>query len=258
MSRHTRRASALALAVALAAASRLSAQQAAASANPNIDPAAMSALAKMGAYLRGLKSFHTESENTRDDVLDDGQKIKRNGSASLLVRGPDKLRAHVKGDLQDRMYFYDGKTFTLYGQALGYYAQAAAPPTIPQLIDVLENKYDLDIPLADLFLWGTDKADANMITSALDAGPSEVDGTACEHYVFRQTDVDWQVWIQQGANPLPRKIVITSTDDDARPEYVSTIKWDLAPAYNDEAFTFYPPKDAYKIVFAADRPASGK
>jgi hypothetical protein len=257
MSCHSRKAFALALAAVLATASLARAQQAA-PAPSLIDKPAMDALAKMGSYLRTLKTFHVETETTRDDTLDDGQKVQRNGGASLLVRAPDKLRAHVKDDLQDRQMFYDGKTFTLYGEKLGYYAQTPAPATIAQLIDALSDKYDIDIPLADLFLWGTDQAAINKITSAMDVGPSQIDGTACEHYVFRQPDVDWQVWIQQGANPLPRKIVITSTDDDARPEFSSTIKWDLAPAYNDEAFTFYPPKDAYKITFAADRPASGK
>jgi hypothetical protein len=241
----------VALAGALALAMPVSAQTAAA--NADVDPAATAALDKMGVYLRTLKVFRVETRTTRDEVLDNGQKIQREGKAELLIRRPDGMRASVESDLQDRMYFYDGKMFTLYGKRLGFYAQTAAPATLGQLADVLENKYDIEIPLADLFTWGTDQATAAKITSAVDVGPSQIDGTSCEQYAFRQEGLDWQVWLQQGANPLPRKLVLTTTDDPARPEYSSTITWDLAPAYNDAAFTFDPPSDAKKIVFAADR-----
>jgi hypothetical protein len=251
--------SALAVVAALAMASSGSAQQPApAAAKPDVDPAALAALDKMGAYLRTLKVFRVETRNTRDEVLANGQKIQFGGKTALLVRRPDGMRGHVESDLQDRMYFYDGKNFTLYAKRLGFYATAAAPPTLGELADVLDKKYDIEIPLADLFLWGTDKASADKITSAIDAGPSEIEGTSCEHYAFRQEGLDWQVWLQQGSNPLPRKLVLTTLDDDARPEYSSTLTWDLAPAYNDAAFTFDPPSDAKKIVFAADKAGAGR
>ena len=86
---------------------------------------------------------------------------------------------------------------------------------------------------------------------AKDLGPSAVDGTSCEHYAFRQDDVDYQIWIQKGEFPLPRKVVITTTTDAARPQYSATYTWNLAPSFNDAAFTFVAPADAKKIVLAA-------
>lgn len=251
MVKNSWRLAAAAVAGTLALAIPVGAQTAAAAST--VDPAATAALDKMGAYLRTLKVFRVETKTTRDEVLDNGQKIQREGKAELLIRRPDGMRASVDSDLQDRMYFYDGKTFTLYAKRLGFYATAPAPATLAQLADVLDNKYDIEIPLADLFTWGTDQAASAKITSAVDVGPSQIDGTSCEQYAFRQEGLDWQVWLQQGSNPLPRKLVLTTTDDPARPEYSSTLTWDLAPAYNDAAFTFDPPSDAKKIVFAADR-----
>ena len=56
-----------------------------------------------------------------------------------------------------------------------------------------------DMPLVDLFLWGSPQSTADRyITSAIDIGPSSVDGTTCEQYAFRQDGLDWQIWIQQG------------------------------------------------------------
>ncbi len=85
---------------------------------------------------------------------------------------------------------------------------------------------------------------------AIDVGLSQIEGTTCEHYALRQPGLDWQVWIQNGNYPLPRKLIITTLTDDARPQYQSVITWNLAPSYDEAAFTFTPPRDAHKVVFA--------
>jgi hypothetical protein len=129
------------------------------------------------------------------------------------------------------------------------YATVSAPPTIAQLADKLDERYGLEMPLVDLFYWGSDRKAVNDITGAKDVGASQVDNVSCEHYAFRQPGIDWQIWIQQGDYPLPRKLVITTTSDDARPQFTSVMTWNLAPSYNVAAFTFDPPKDAQKIAF---------
>jgi hypothetical protein len=134
---------------------------------------------------------------------------------------------------------------------VNYYATVPAPPTLAQLGTVLRDKYDIEVPLADLFRWGEGSATSAGITAASDIGPSQVDGVSCEHFALRQQDgVDWQVWIQQGDFALPRKLILTTTTDDARPDYSSVLTWNLAPSYNDAAFKFAPPPGAQRITFA--------
>ena len=41
-------------------------------------------------------------------------------------------------------------------------------------------------------------------------GRGVIDGVECEHLAFRNQDVDWQLWVQVGAKPIPCKYVITS------------------------------------------------
>ena len=48
----------------------------------------------------------------------------------------------------------------------------------------------------------------------MDVGPSVVGGVTCEQYAFRQADIDWQIWIQLGDYPLPRRLVATTTTDE--------------------------------------------
>ena len=217
---------------------------------PAVDPAAVKALEGMSAYLRTLKTFQVQANTATDDVLADGQTVQNTGKTIIVAQMPSKLFAETSSDRAERSYIYDGKTFTLFARRAGYYATVPAPGTLRELADVLSDKYDIEIPLADLFLWGAPGWSPGDITAAVDLGPSEVGGTTCQHYAFRQEGVDWQIWIQKGDFPLPRKLVITTTDDEARPRHMAMYTWNLAPSVNDAAFTFTPPKGANKIVLA--------
>jgi hypothetical protein len=215
-----------------------------------IEPDAMAALTKMGGYLRTLKAFEVEAITSAEDVLEDGQKVQFDGVTKLLARMPDRLLISVDGDRQNRDYIYDGKTFTLLARRVNYYATVSAPPTIAALADSLDDQYGLNLPLEDLFRWGGPQSKDDAITSAMSIGPSEVGGVTCGHYAFRQEGLDWQVWIQMGDYPLPRKLVLTTRTDEARPQYVATFGWNLAPSFNDAAFAFAPPTGAGRVAFA--------
>jgi hypothetical protein len=71
-------------------------------------------------------------------------------------------------------------------------------------------------------------------------------------------DVDWQLWVQQGETPLPRKLVITTKQEEGQPQYVSNMNWNLSPKINNKLFSFVPPKDAHKIDFAVNEVATEK
>ena len=138
----------------------------------------------------------------------------------------------------------------MWAPRVKYYATAPAPATIIDLVDTLDAKFDIEVPFVDLFRWGTPESDVADITDATDIGPVSINGVTCEQYAFRQKGLDWQVWIQNGDFPLPLKLVLTTTTDEARPEHSSLYTWNLAPSYNDKAFVFDPPADAKKITFA--------
>ena len=237
----------------------LVAQSAPAPKNADIDPAAVAALNRMGTYLRTLQTFQVKSVQTTDDVLDNGQAIQAGGVIDVLAVRPNRLRAEIISDDKHQILFYDGKNFTIFGQLVNYYATVPAPPTIGELINKLDEKYGIEMPLVDLFLWASpDQPDsAKDITGAIDVGPSSVEGTSCEQYAFRQAGLDWQIWIQLGDYPLPRKLILTTTDDPARPRHTQVMMWNLAPSFNDAAFTFDPPDGAQKIAIAEVNASAG-
>ena len=86
------------------------------------------------------------------------------------------------------------------------------------------------------------------VVDAKHIGRGVIDGVECEHLAFRNVDTDWQIWIEVGARPIPRKYVITSKSVAAAPQYTLRIKeWKTeVPA---DAFAFKPAQGAKKIAF---------
>jgi hypothetical protein len=218
-----------------------------AAAEPAIDTAAITALEKMGTHLRTLQSFEVAADFTTEDVLENGMKVQYAGKVTYRVRKPDKFVVDTNTDRKKRTFYYDGKTFTLYSPRMKFYAQADAPPTVREAVATIAEKYGLELPLADLFHWGEAGATTDDIESAVVVGYAKIDGVDCGQYAFRQGDVDWQVFIQTGDKPLPRKLVITTLTDDARPQFVALLNWKADAKFADTIFTFKPPEGAQRI-----------
>jgi hypothetical protein len=216
---------------------------------------AIEALTAMGKYLRSLKSYAVRAETNIDEILDNGQKIQFGGAVDYRVQMPNRLRAEVRSDRKTRDVIYDGKTITQYAPRMGYYATVDAPGTVAEALTMVDQKFDVEIPLSDLFFWGTDKSGVDDIKEAAYIGPAKIGGKSCDQYAYRQAGVDWQVWIQAGKQPLPCKMVITTTSEAAQPQYSAVLKWDLAPKFDDTTFKFAPPKGARKIAQAPLAPA---
>ena len=225
-----------------------------------VDPAAIAALNRMGAFLRAQPTFAVRSESTVDEILESGQKIQFAEVVEMWVRRPNGMRVNIVSDRKQRQFFYNGQTFTLYGPTNGFYASFAAPPTVRELIDVLEARYQIEMPLVDLFYWGTEKSGVDEIKRAIDVGPSRVGDVLCDHYALQQKDVDWQIWIERGQRSLPRKVVITSKREQGQPQFTAVLGWNLRPTVDQESFTFRPPKGAMRITIEQARAvrASGK
>jgi hypothetical protein len=214
---------------------------------PGVDPLAIGGLRRMGAFLRTLSSFEVKGQTTVDEVLESGQKFQLGADIDLKVRRPDKLRATIASDRKTRELVYDGKTLTVFGPRNKFYATVDAPPTVMELVRFSAERYGIEFPLADLFVWGTDEEKIDAIQSAIYLGPSRIGGALTDQYAFRQPDVDWQVWIQRGDQALPRKLVITTRTEPSQPQRVSTLEWNLAPKLDDSVFTFVPPEGAKRI-----------
>jgi hypothetical protein len=242
------------LAMSLAAASTYAQTPPAGAAKPAaqpaanaVDPAAIQALKDMGTYLQTLHRFEVSTELTGESVLADGQKLQHTATADMDVQRPNKIRVLMKSARNERQLTYDGKMVSLYTPAQKVYGTLEFDGTLGALIDLLETKYGMQIPLDDFFRFGTPEAPLDKFESAMNAGQDFVDGDLCDHYAFRRDKIDWQIWIMTGSKPLPRKLVITNRADEARPQSVQLFDWNLKPTFKDAVFKFTPPKGSTKI-----------
>ncbi len=196
----------------------------------------------MSAYLGRLTSFQVTSQTSLDVVTMQGQRVQMDGVANYKVRRPDRFIIDVSTALKKRRYIYDGKSFTLFAPELGYYASVPAPPTNAQVLDVLWERFGIVLPLEDLFRWSdpSSRKAREKITSAFDVGPAIVDGVTAEQYAFREGELDWQVWIKTGAEPIPVKLMIVSRRDPANPAYIARLSWKMNPVLADSEFAFRP------------------
>ncbi len=212
-----------------------------------VDPGAIQALKDMGAYLQTLKRFQVSTALTGERVLADGQKLQHTAAASMDIDRPNRIRVRMSSARSERELIYDGKAVTLYTPALKYYSRVEFADTLAGLVKRLQERFGVEVPLSDLFIWGTPAAPIDQIQSAMNAGQDFIGDDLCDHYAFRQGALDWQIWITTGAKPLPRKIVITNRADEARPQSVSLIAWNLQPGFKDTVFKFTPPKGATAV-----------
>ena len=249
MSGYSRYRGAVALLAALGASTALAAEGGAGDKAPAVEPAAVQALEAMSAYLRTLDSFSIKAESSADAVLDDGQKVQFDWDLSLDYAKGKGLKVDSVSPARHLTYFYDYKHLTLFSPDLHYYATTEAQPTIVKTLDEVSARYGVELPLADLFYWGTERLPADAITSAQTIGPGRVHGEACRHYAYREADVDFQLCIAEGDKPLPLKLVITTTDQPEQPQYEARMTWDLKPQLTAGEFTFTPPPDALPITF---------
>ena len=228
------------------------------SANPDpivtegvIEDEAIEAIKDMSTYLVSLNTIAITSQGSLDVVTNDGQRIQLDGTTNYKVRKPGFV-IDYRSDIKNRRFIYDGKNFTVYSPTLGYYSTVAAPATNREVLDTIYNKYGIALPLEDLFRWG-DGSNADRIQalkSAYEVGSATIDGVATDHFAFREADVDWEVWIQKGDQPWPRKFVIVDRTDPARPTFTARLSWQMNPAFTDADFTFVPDANAKRIQLA--------
>ena len=132
-----------------------------------IDPGSIQALKDMGAHLQSLKRFQVKTELTGERVLVDGQKLQHMATAEMDIQRPNMLRARMFSTRSEREIFYDGKVATLFIPMQKAYSTVDFTGNLDDLVTILEERYGVEIPLSDLFLWGTPAAPVDRITSAM-------------------------------------------------------------------------------------------
>ena len=215
-----------------------------------VDPRADELVRKMSDLLASTKSFALEAEEVYDEVPEHLPRTQLTNLRHLALRRPDRLVADATGDAMNRIVWYDGTTFSMFDKEQNTYATLPVPPTIDGALDAVFERTGIAIPLADFIYEDVYASLMETVQRGVYLGIHQVGDVACHHLSFEQETIDWQLWIDAGEKPLPRKLVIAYKTEDEVPQYAVTLsKWNLNADVPEELFRFEPPEGAERIEF---------
>ena len=204
---------------------------------PVVGPRTDKLLRSMGDYLKTAKQLSFHAEITFDDMLLSGQKIQYSASNDIAVHRPGNVYAESQGDQGNMRFWYDGKKMVLQNESIGVYAEVPVPATIDAAMDHLMEKFGFSPPLVDFIYQDPYNTLIENVESGFYVGLHNVDGIRCHHLAFVQKNIDWQIWIEDGKQMVPRKLVITYHNEPESPQYIAVLSdWDLDARLSDTLF----------------------
>jgi hypothetical protein len=208
-------------------------------------------LKEVCAYIGSAEQFTFHADITFDHVLPSGQKLQFSAAEEVVLQRPGRLYVEWNGDLGTRQFWYDGKSVTLYDPATPFYASEAAPPEIDSMLDQLVPKLNFAPPLADFLYRDPYKSVRGNIQYGFDLGQNDANGRTCRTLAFIEKDIDWQIWIENGPQPTPCKLVITYKTQPGQPQFAAVFgDWDFAPRIAERIFVPQLAPGTEKIPFA--------
>lgn len=192
--------------------------------NPNIDQKAEKLLQEM-SYFMGSKSQYTfKAEIMYDVVLESGQKVQYDASETVYLNKPDKFYVQYISDLGGYKIWYDAGKATLLEVPTNDFSITSLPQSVDQALNKLYEQYGFAPALSEFLFINTFKTMTKNVVSGENFGPSKVFGVKCQHLYFVEKDIDWQIWIEDGKRPIPRKLVITYKNLPESPQFIAILK----------------------------------
>jgi hypothetical protein len=216
---------------------------------PMLEPVARELLKKTSDYMASLPRFTVHTEVTREVIFPSGLTVDSNRATDLSVERPNHLKADVRSGIRHVQLLYNGKDIVLYTPEQNVYGEVTAAPTIVQVIKTAEQRYGLDLPASEFLFADPYQVMIAKVERGAYVGPSLVDGVMCDQLAFRQKDMDWQLWVARGDQPVPMRLAIVDRSARGAPRYTVTMTdWNTSPQFEAAEFTFTPPEGATQIA----------
>ena len=207
----------------------------------------------MSDHLARAKTFTVETTDTRTRPRS-GKEVTLRTTRQLTVRRPDRLALRVTGDL-DLRGWYDGAKLTFVSDSHKVWARANGAASIDDTLDRLAESLAMPLPMAD-FLYSS-PYDALIGTKSTGGyvNSETVGGVACHHIAYKHPAVDWELWIPEAGDPLPKKFVVTSkASTPARTTEVTFDKWSYGADVPAAAFTPEVPAGYERVQIVVGAP----
>jgi hypothetical protein len=87
------------------------------------------------------------------------------------------------------------------------------PETIDKVLDSIHERYGVSTPISDFIYSSTAKALLSNSTTGGWVARETVDGRETDHLAFKDSGVEWELWVSATGDPLPVKGWATFSQD---------------------------------------------
>lgn len=216
----------------------------------DIDPEAETVLRAMSDYLAEQRTFRLVADASTEILLEDGRKIQLTATSHTLVDRDKGIKVDRQGPAGVTQLVFDGSTVSIFSEREGVYLAIPATGGIDGALDEVRAVLGTEAAGGADLLY-SNPYDGLMFEaqSGEYLGKAWVNGVLADHLSYRASEVDWQIWVRSGDQPIPVKYVITSKWMAAAPEFsLSVSGFESAIETKSEDFTFVPPEGAREIT----------
>jgi hypothetical protein len=212
---------------------------------------------RMSDHLAAARTFTVETTDTRTRSRG-GKDVTVRTMRRLTLRRPDRLALTVSGDMTLRGW-YDGSKLTFVSDPQKVWARVNAAPSIDETLDRLADHLAMPMPMADFIYSSPYESLIGTKSTGGYVGRETIDGVACVHVAYTHPAVDWDLWVADKGDPLPKKFRITAKSS-GRPKTTEVMfdKWTLGAEAPDATFGAEVPSGYERIRIVVGTPPTAK
>jgi hypothetical protein len=205
-------------------------------------------LKSMCDYIAPLDKLTFVAQATNDQIADSGDKIQVSSRRTVNMSRPDKVSINVTSNNGDRRVVYANKKVSMLDRTKNVYTELQVPDTIDATLDTLAKDYNIVVPLEDFMYKDLYERMVSRAVTGQYLGIHKVRGVKCHHVAFSAGTSNWELWIDAGDRPVPRKITIDYGQGAQRLRYSADIvEWNSQPTFAADTFEFNLPGDAKRF-----------
>jgi hypothetical protein len=227
-------------------------------AEPVLSEDAAKIMVRMTNFISGAPAFSLTSDTGHEIRQENGHVLEFGSHLTLTIQRPSQATGRFEsrnGDISNIVL--DGKTLSIYGAIddISFYDTTRQPGDIDSSLEFVADQVAIPRQLFDFFSNDLTASLLSAVESGYYVGESTISGVVCDHLVLRGDKEDVQVWIARGAEPVPRRIVISYRQIEGQPRFWAQFtEWNFSPELSDSTFTFSPPEGAERIRLLEDIP----
>lgn len=223
---------------------------------PSQDEAARALLLRMADFMAQAPALSVTMRSGYDAIQQDGQRIEFGERRRFRLQRPDKLRVDLeRSDGERGTVVFDGRWITAYKPAENVYARVEKAGTSDQALVYMVRDLRATLPLARMFTTGFPADLRKRVTAVSFVEACTLFDVPTDHIAVRTAEVDMQLWIATGKEPLPRRIVVTYKSSPGEPQFRADLSdWSVKAGKDRSTFAFVPPPGAEQIKYLAPLP----